>query len=85
MGENVFSHFITSSFLHNSTEPCAAGARRGVRSVPVISVPSQGLVMIMMVVMIIMIVMIEILKIIMKKITKKQSIIMTFKSKLITW
>ena len=40
-GQNagILSYF--HQFLHNLTEPSAAGARRGVRSVPVRSVPSR--------------------------------------------
>ena len=34
-----FLHFL--QFLHNSTKPSAAGARQGMRSVPVMSVPSR--------------------------------------------
>ena len=35
-----FLHFL--QFLHNSTKPSAASARQGMRSVPVISVPSRS-------------------------------------------
>ena len=35
-----FLHFL--QFLHNSTKPSAAGAKQGMRSVPVISVPSRN-------------------------------------------
>ena len=38
-GEITFLPFLDT--FHNLTEPSAAGARRGVRSVPVRSVPSR--------------------------------------------